>query len=635
MKFDIIVVGGGHAGIEAAHIASKKELSVLLITTHIDMIGHMSCNPAIGGVAKGNIVREIDALGGLMGTIIDRAGIHFRMLNASKGSAVWGNRAQADKNLYKKVARQEIEQCENIAVFQTMVVDIMEKNGSVVGVKTETGEIIKAKAVIVATGTFLNGVAHIGLSHFPAGRTGEPASTGLSESIGNFGIKSGRLKTGTSPRIDGRSVDFSRLSLQPGDDNPWPFSFFTTSVPQNRVACYHGKTNALTHKIIKDNLDRSPLYSGKITSTGPRYCPSIEDKVQRFGERDGHTLFLEPESLENREFYLNGLSTSLPLDVQQKMVRSVDGLQKARILRPGYGIEYDYFQPLQLKPTLESKFVNRLYFAGQINGTSGYEEAGCQGLIAGMNAALTIVQEGDMVLGRDTSYTGVLIDDLIMKGTEEPYRMFTSRAEYRLLLRQDNCDERLMPKAFEKGFISKDKFEKRLKAWEKKRRVIEWLGWSRIDPSECCDATGQQIKNRIRAAELLKRPSVSLQHIIGCIEKRKEDPGCQEKELVEELSQNRYLFLSVESDVKYEGFVQKQLNEIEKMRRLEETVIPEEFDYGSIAGLLIESKVKMDTVRPRTLAAASRISGVTPADISLLALYISKQRITRSFHVKQ
>ncbi|KMQ51829.1 tRNA uridine 5-carboxymethylaminomethyl modification enzyme GidA [Chitinispirillum alkaliphilum] len=626
MKTDILVVGGGHAGIEAAHIAARKGLEVVLVTSHLDLIGQMSCNPAIGGIAKGNIVREIDALGGLMGKIIDESGIHFRMLNQSKGAAVWGNRAQADKNTYRKIAREELEKCDNISLFQGMVVEIICKNGKVEAVRTDTNQIITTKAIVLATGTFLNGVVHIGLNSYQAGRTGEPPSLGLTESLGGYGIETGRLKTGTSPRIDGRSVDFSKLDLQEGDKNPWPFSFFTKRTLLNKVFCFQGKTNNDTHSIINENLDKSPLYRGKITSVGPRYCPSIEDKVMRFGDRNGHTLFLEPESLENKEFYLNGLSTSMPFDIQERMVRSIKGLEKAKIIRPGYGIEYDYFQPLQLKPTLESKIVGNLYFAGQINGTSGYEEAACQGLIAGMNAALSILQEGEMILGRETSYTGVLIDDLIMRGTEEPYRMFTSRAEYRLLLRQDNCDERLMPISFEKGFIDKDTYEERLRHWDRKKETIEWLGSVKINPADCYETTGRELKNRVKAIDLLRRPEFSLKEVLECVEKQ-EERSAENRELTEILIANRYLFLGVESDIKYKGFVQKQLNEVEKIRRLEKTVIPEDIDYKDIPGLLIESRTKMDKVRPRSLGQASRIPGVTPADISILALYLSKEKI--------
>ncbi len=610
MKYDLVVIGGGHAGIEAAYIAAKKEVQVLLVTSHLDLIGQMSCNPAIGGVAKGNIVREIDALGGLMARLIDKTGIHFRMLNMSKGSAVWGPRAQADKNLYRKVAREELEKIPNISIMQGMVIDLGVSGEQIRTVTLDSGEIIDCRAVVLAAGTFLNGVAHIGLNHFPAGRTGEPPATKLTEKLNEFGITSGRLKTGTPPRIDGRSVDFSKLSPQHGDDNPWPFSFFTLEKLENKTVCWASKTNSLTHKHITDNLDRSPLYTGKIKSIGPRYCPSIEDKVVRFGERDGHTLFLEPESLDHREMYLNGLSTSLPYDVQEKMVKSIEGLENARILRPGYGIEYDFFQPLQLKSTLESKKISNLFFAGQVNGTSGYEEAACQGLVAGINAVQNIFGEEPLVLGRDSSYVGVLIDDLVTRGTDEPYRMFTSRAEYRLLLRQDNCDERLMSIAYKLGYVSSEMYLQRQKVWEEKKSRISWLGTVRISADLCREKLGLTISQTEKASDLLRRPDFDLRGVLKCLE------DCPDFD--------RYLELGVESEIKYEGFVAKQIKEIEKMKRLEQTTIPEGVEYDEVPGLLTESRIKLKKIRPNTLGQASRIAGVTPADISILAIYISR-----------
>jgi tRNA uridine 5-carboxymethylaminomethyl modification enzyme len=420
MNFDIIVVGGGPAGIEASYIASKKRMKVLLITNNLDLIGQMSCNPAIGGIAKGNLVREIDALGGLMGKMIDRTGIHFRMLNKSKGVAVWGNRAQADKVQYRMLARKTLEKQETISLLQGMVQKVLIKDDEVSGVEMDSGEKINARCVILAMGTFLDGIMHIGMNSFSAGRSGEPPSLNLAGNLIEYGISSGRLKTGTSPRIDGQTINYNALTPQPGDEDPWPFSFSTVRMVENKTVCWITKSSPETHRIIKDNLDRSPLYSGKIKSIGPRYCPSIEDKVVRFGERDGHTLFLEPESLENQEFYLNGLATSLPFDVQLKMVHSINGLENASIVRPGYGIEYTFFHPNQLKSTLESKKVKNLYFAGQINGTSGYEEAACQGLVAGINATQRICGAEELILSRQSSYSGVLIDDLVTLGTEEP-----------------------------------------------------------------------------------------------------------------------------------------------------------------------------------------------------------------------
>jgi tRNA uridine 5-carboxymethylaminomethyl modification enzyme len=612
MKFDIIVIGGGHAGIEAAHIATKKGLSVLMITSNIDLIGQMSCNPSIGGVAKGNIAKEIDALGGLMGKIIDCAGIHFKMLNRSKGTAVWGNRAQADKVVYRKVARKILEECKNLTLFQGVVKRITSDNRKVTGVILDSGVEIKSGAVILAAGTFLNGIAHIGLNSFPCGRMGEPPSCGLTESIRELGIKSSRLKTGTSPRIDGRTVDFDSLIKQEGDNNPWPFSFSTEHKLTNKTLCWIGRTNHETHQIIMDNMDRSPLYAGKISSIGPRYCPSIEDKVVRFGERDGHTLFLEPESLEHNEMYLNGLSTSLPFDVQVRMVSSLKGFEKAKIVRPGYGIEYDFFQPLQLKPTLESKIVENLYFAGQINGTSGYEEAACQGLIAGINASQKVLNEQEFVLSRDSSYTGVLIDDLVTRGTEEPYRMFTSRAEYRLILRQDNCDERLMPLSYNAGYLDKEIYEKRNKIWDKKRRIMDNFRNEKIDPDLWNENRNEKISHPVSALDLLKRPGICIKDLSECIDISSVD--------------SEFLTVSVESDIKYQGFIEKHLFEIERIKKYESVNIPENMDYSQVNGLLTESKIKLNKIRPQTLGQASRIQGVTPSDISVLLIHLSKYR---------
>jgi tRNA uridine 5-carboxymethylaminomethyl modification enzyme len=581
---DIIVIGSGHAGIEAAHIAAKMGVSVLLLTANPDFIGQMSCNPAIGGVAKGNIVREIDALGGLMGRLADRAGIHFRMLNASKGAAVWGPRAQADKVAYRVLARRALEREPRISVLQAMAVELGVSGGRVASVTLDNGEKVGAGAVIVAAGTFLNGVIHVGMNARAGGRAGEPPAAGLTESLRGLGISSGRLKTGTPPRLDGRTVDYSKLAAQPGDAEPWPFSFFTRGRLRNSVVCWAVKTNVETHRHILQNLDRSPLYTGKISSAGPRYCPSIEDKVVRFGERDGHTLYLEPESIGNRELYVNGLSTSLPFDVQERMVASMEGLRDARITRPGYAIEYDYFQPLQLRPTLESKVVGGLFFAGQVNGTSGYEEAAGQGLIAGINAAQALRGGEPLVLGRDAAYIGVLVDDLVTKGTEEPYRMFTSRAEYRLLLRQDNCDERLMPLAFKLGTITPERYDERRRFWDRKREVAGALGNDDL---------------------LAVRRGGSL-------------PSA--------LSTDRHSALGIESDIKYEGFVRKQYREIERVRRYEGAKIPDDFSYDDVPGLLTESRQKFKRVRPGTLGAASRISGVTPADVSVLAMCLLKQK---------
>ncbi len=612
MKVDIVVVGGGHAGIEAGNSAAKKGLSVLLITAHVDLIGQMSCNPAIGGIAKGNIVREIDALGGLMAKLIDKAGIQFRMLNKSKGVAVWGNRAQADKALYRAVCRKFLENQPNLSIFQDMVKGILVKNGAVCGVLTESGEKIEASSVILAMGTFLNGLAHIGMNSFSCGRSGEPASLCLSESIQKHGITAGRLKTGTPARIDGRSVDFSRMKMQEGDKEPWPFSYSTNEELKNRAVCWEIKTTKETHDIIRENLDKSPLYGGKIKGIGPRYCPSIEDKVVRFGDRNGHTLFLEPEGLNDHEMYLNGFSTSLPFDVQIKMVHSLPGFENAWMIRAAYAIEYDYFHPVQLFSTLESRKVENLYFAGQINGTSGYEEAACQGLVAGVNAAEKIRGGKELILGRDVAYTGVLIDDLVTKGTEEPYRMFTSRAEYRLSLRQDNADERLMPVAIEHGLMDESLFRKRKEIWDERGSIKKSISSTGINPEQWKEANGKKgVTKKIFASDLLKRPGVNIDDICHVLNISLSDRGQK---------------IAIEADIKYEGFISKQKKEIERQRKIEKMKIPPDIDYDRVEGLRNESRVKLKKISPITIGQASRISGVNPSDISILFLHILKKK---------
>ena len=610
MKTDIIVVGGGHAGIEAANSASKKGLSVLLITTNIDNIGYASCNPAIGGISKGNIVREIDAFGGLMGRVTDRAGIQFRLLNRSKGVAVWGPRAQIDKHLYVKYIREELDKIENVSFYQNMVVDLVVESNIVTGVITASGEKIFASAVILTMGTYLNGLAHVGMNSISCGRIGEPPSLKLSEKIQELGIKSGRLKTGTPARVDKRTIDFTKLDIQKGDDEPWPFSFSTTQKLTNRAICWSLKTNSGTHEIIKNSLDQSPLYSGKIDGVGPRYCPSIEDKIVRFGERSGHTLFLEPEGLNTNEMYLNGFSTSLPFDVQKKMLRSLPGFKAVEIMKPAYAIEYDYFHPTQLRSTLESRVIENLYFAGQINGTSGYEEAACQGLVAGVNASEKVLGEKPFVLERDSSYTGVLIDDLVTKGTEEPYRMFTSRAEYRLMLRQDNADERLMERAYKLSLVDKDVIIKRRAVWEKRLDVIKKLTETSVDPEDW-KKTGhkEELKQKCKSTQLLRRPNVKIDDILKFID-------CGDLD--------RFDKAVIEADIKYKGFIDKQSKEIERKKEIEKMIIPEKINYDDVGGLLLESREKMKKIRPQTVGQASRISGVNPSDITVLMMYISR-----------
>jgi len=609
MKYNIIVIGGGHAGIEASCISAKRGLSVLLITSHLDLIGQLSCNPAVGGIAKGNIVREIDALGGVMARATDIAGIHFKMLNQTKGMAVWGNRAQVDKAEYRKQIKTTIEKQSNLNILQGFCRRIKTRGESVSSVILDSGEEIFGDVIICAMGTFLNGLAHIGLSSFSCGRLGEPPAIDLTKSICDFGIKTARLKTGTSPRIDGRTVNFYDLHEQKGDAEPWPFSFFTTNTISNKVSCWITKTTTQTHEIIKTNLDRSPLYTGKIQGTGPRYCPSIEDKILRFGERDGHTLFLEPEGLNTNEMYLNGLSTSLPFDVQEKMVKSISGLENAKIVRPGYAIEYDFFQPTQLWPTLESKIVKNLFFVGQINGTSGYEEAACQGLLAGINAAEKVLGGNALILSRDTAYIGVLLDDLVTKGTEEPYRMFTSRAEYRLFLRQDNADQRLMPIAFEKGLISKEQFETRQTIWDRQEEIKNDFEKIKIENIQEDDRKSQ--REKIKVTDILKRPEIKIEQILAILKME---------------IKSREIKLGIEADIKYKGFLDKELENIEKFKKLEKGKIPENLQYEYINGLLNESKNKLNQIRPQSFGQALRIPGVTPADITVLMIHLSKQK---------
>ncbi len=602
MKCDILVIGGGHAGIEAANISGLMGFETLLVTAKIEMIGEMSCNPSIGGVSKGNIVREVDALGGLMGKIIDEAGIQFKMLNKSKGSAVWGNRAQADKRVYRETAREYLEENSNVLIYQGTASEISVKHGEIKGVYTEEGIGIECRACILACGTFLNGVGHIGLNSFKCGRSGERSVDTLTDSLRREGIESGRLKTGTPARLDKRSIDFKEMSIQEGDKRPVPFSYSTDRELSNRAVCWETRTNPETHRIIKGSLKHSPLYTGKISSKGPRYCPSIEDKVVRFGDRNGHTLFLEPEGLNEKEIYLNGLSTSLPFETQYEMLHTIKGLEKARILRPAYGIEYDYFFPTQLYRSLESKKIRNLFFAGQINGTSGYEEAACQGIIAGYNACLSVKGSSPVLLTRDSSYTGVLIDDLVKKGTEEPYRMFTSRAEYRLLLRQDNADERLMQMSYDMGTIDRDTWERRDRFKKEKYRKKQELENTYKMPG---NIGGVEVKRKSSYSDLLKRPDVNLSDLI--------DTKLMSEEMI----------LSIESDIKYEGFVNKQKREVERQAKLENLKIPEDTDYYGIKGLLTESREKLNRVRPLTIGEASRIPGITPSDISFLLIYLN------------
>ncbi|MBM4141382.1 MAG: tRNA uridine-5-carboxymethylaminomethyl(34) synthesis enzyme MnmG [Nitrospira sp.] len=605
--YDIVVIGAGHAGCEAALASARMGFSTCLFTINLDTIAQMSCNPAVGGLAKGHLVREIDALGGEMAKVTDTAGIQFRMLNMSKGPAVWSLRAQADRVLYRLLMRKVVESQKNLDIKQALVEKIIVEDGKVKGVLTSLGIFYGTRAVIVTTGTFLKGLIHIGLDNFSAGRAGEFPSVGLSDSIRALGFKMGRLKTGTPPRLDAKTIDFSKTEPQYGDEPPPPFSYTTEKITNPQLPCYITYTNAETHKIILANLDRSPLYSGRIKGIGARYCPSIEDKVVRFAGRERHQVFLEPEGLETKEYYANGIPTSLPYDVQVKLVRTIPGLEEVEIMRPGYAIEYDFVFPTQLKHSLETKAIEGLFLAGQINGTSGYEEAAAQGLMAGINAALKLQGREPLIPGRHEAYTGVLIDDLITKGTNEPYRMFTSRAEYRLLLRHDNADLRLIDKGYEIGLLDKEVYQKfqekkifineERKRLKKKRFKIEGA-----DKSESLE-------------QLLKRPEITYEFI------DKSFPS--DKPLTPEIKKQ------VEIQIKYDGYILRQMEMAERLKKVEEKKIPEGFDYTSVNGISKEILSKLQEVKPANLGQASRIPGVTPAAISLLMVSIERLKRER------
>jgi tRNA uridine 5-carboxymethylaminomethyl modification enzyme len=600
-NYDVIVIGAGHAGCEAALASARMGFSTCLFTINLDTIAQMSCNPAIGGLAKGHLVREIDALGGEMGKVTDKAGIQFRMLNMSKGPAVWSLRAQADRILYRIVMRRVLESQNNLDIKQALIEKVVTENGKIKGVLTSLGIFYGAKAVVVTTGTFLKGLIHIGLENFSAGRAGEFPSIGLSDSLKTLGLKMGRLKTGTPPRLDAKTIDFSKTEAQYGDNPPQPFSYSTEKITNPQLPCFITYTNSETHKIIRSNLDRSPLYSGRIKGIGARYCPSIEDKVIRFAERERHQVFLEPEGLETKEYYANGIPTSLPYDIQVKLVRTIPGLEEVEIMRPGYAIEYDFVYPTQLKHNLETKTIDGFFLAGQINGTSGYEEAAAQGLMAGINASLKLRGREPLILGRHEAYIGVLIDDLITKGTNEPYRMFTSRAEYRLLLRHDNADLRLMDRGYEIGLLDKEVYQRFL---EKKRLIDEEL--QRIKKTRF-----RIDENKSESLEqLLKRPEITYKFI--------EENLPSDKPLTPEIKKQ------VEIQVKYDGYILRQTEMAERLKKIESKKIPENFDYIAVNGLSKEILGKLQDVRPANLGQASRIPGVTPAAISLLMVTIEK-----------
>ena len=614
-KFDVIVVGGGHAGYEACLAASAMGCSTLLVTINLDTIGLMSCNPAIGGLAKGQIVKEIDALGGIMGRATDATAIQFRMLNTKKGVAVRSSRAQADRQHYRLWIKHALESAENLTIKQAIVEKIIVSGGRAAGVETAIGERFTGSAVIIATGTFLNGLIHIGLTRFAAGRLGELPAVGLAQNLRDMGFEVGRLKTGTTPRLDARTINFAVMERQEGDTPARPFSFSTKRIDKPQMPCHITYTNARTHNIIREGFDRSPLYTGVIQGTGARYCPSIEDKIKRFPEKDRHQIFIEPEGYETCEVYPSGIPTSLPLDIQIRMVRSIRGMEEAEIMRPGYAIEYDYVNPVQLTPALETKAVAGLFLAGQINGTSGYEEAGAQGLMAGINAALRIKREKPFVLDRSEAYIGVLIDDLVTKGTLEPYRMFTSRAEYRLMLREDNADLRLTEKAYRLGLVGDADYGRFSTKKECIARELQRIESSKIQPTEeiqhWLHTLGTSpLKEAVMLRELLKRPEIDYN-------------ACRAVKLVpEDLPADVYE--QVETEVKYEGYIARQVLLIEKFKRLEDARIPEGLAFDTIPGLTAEVREKLLRVRPASLGQASRISGITPAALSILMISIKK-----------
>lgn len=619
-QYEVIIVGGGHAGTEAALAAARQGVRTLLLTHNIETLGQMSCNPAIGGIGKGHLAKEIDALGGLMARAADRAGIHFRVLNARKGPAVRATRAQADRTLYKSIVRKTIEQQANLSLFQQAVADLVVKGDQIIGVKTQLGVIFYAPAVVLTVGTFLGGRIHVGLVSHEGGRAGDPPANALARRLRELPFRTGRLKTGTPPRIDGRTIDFSRLKVQPGDEPVPVFSFLGTAKEHPlQVPCYIARTNSQTHEIIHANLDRSPMYSGEIEGVGPRYCPSIEDKVVRFSDKDSHQIFIEPEGLETSEIYPNGISTSLPFDVQEALVRSIEGFEQAHITRPGYAIEYDFFDPRDLKPSLETSYLQGLYFAGQINGTTGYEEAAAQGLIAGLNAALQVRGKQGWCPRRDEAYMGVLIDDLITCGTSEPYRMFTSRAEYRLLLREDNADLRLTPKGWELDLVDDIRWERFSAKWEaiereNRRLAQQWARPDQIIAEEAVTLLGEPLSREYRLIDLLRRPQVnyqSLMHLIG-----------------EPISIDAVIAEQITIQAKYAGYIERQQQEIDRQQRHEELRLPLDLNYRHVKGLSAEVQEKLTRVQPTTLGQAARIPGVTPAAVSLLLVHLKRTSAT-------
>ncbi len=618
-QYDVIVVGGGHAGAEAAAAAANLGSKTLLVTMNLQTIGQMSCNPAMGGIAKGQIVREIDALGGYSGIVSDKSAIQFKMLNKSKGPAMWSPRTQNDRMRFAEEWRLALENTPKVDFYQEMVSGLLVEANQVVGVRTSLGIEIKAKSVVLTNGTFLNGLIHIGEKQFGGGRAGEKAATGITEQLTGLGFESGRMKTGTPPRVDGRSLDYSKMIVQPGDAVPEKFSYLDSPLLTQQRDCFMSHTSKLVHDLLREGFDRSPMFNGRIKSIGPRYCPSIEDKINRFADKDSHQLFVEPEGWDTVEVYVNGFSTSLPEDVQFKALRSVKGFENVKFFRPGYAIEYDYFPPTQLKHTLETKLIENLYFAGQINGTTGYEEAASQGLMAGINAHLKINEKDPFILKRDEAYIGVLVDDLITKGTEEPYRMFTSRAEYRTLLRQDNADLRLTPKSHGIGLATDARLKRMEEKESKSDAFIKFFRNTSVSPEDINPILGSLDSALVNQSDKLfkafSRPKVTMQHMLQLN---------MVSEFVTVNNLDREVMEQTEIQVKYSGYIQKEKNNADKLQRLENIRIPADFDYFKLKSLSFEAREKLNAIRPVTISQASRISGVSPSDISVLLVFMGR-----------